>query len=425
MKKTLFTLIFLLSIVFISNPVYAADTVKQVDIGSFDVWKNSSGAWIPSDPPRYTQAYKPGDTIHVTYTITAPADKADKVVGVKSVNFVTPDNAGTAFKDALSATTYSKYDETYSLHQVKQMSNITHNYIDNSKVEISADVVLTGWVEPLGFSVKKVWQGQNVDGRQFYIPVVIEWEMADAAPDFWITSPNGTSFTGEPGSSITIPTEVWNSGEKKDTTDFISWWDGESWDNKVGYYDNLTLGYSEKADTPVTVTVPAAPKTLWFRCNIDNNTPAGESDLTNNTLAVTVGPNNADVGVSISVDTTRPKRNSRVTATVNATNHGPATADVRLVIGENNGADQVVNHYDEDVFIFTLAPGESKRLIYKSSGYPAGHSTYFATKAEVTNTTDPYLANNFARTPQIIWQAPAPPPVVPSSDIESSLIHTQ
>lgn len=63
MKKTLFTLIFLLSIVFISNPVYAADTVKQVDIGSFDVWKNSSGAWIPSDPPRYTQAYKPGDTV--------------------------------------------------------------------------------------------------------------------------------------------------------------------------------------------------------------------------------------------------------------------------------------------------------------------------------------------------------------------------
>ena len=217
------------------------------------------------------------------------------------------------------------------------------------------------------------------------------------APDFWITSPNGTSFTGEPGSTITIPTEVWNSGNKKDTTDFISWWDGESWDNKVAKYDNLTLGYGEKADTPVTVTVPAAAKTLWFRCNVDNNTPAGESDLTNNALAVAVGPNNADVGVSISVDTTRPKRNSRVSATVNATNHGPAIADVRLVIGENNGADQVVNHYDEDVFIFTLAPGSSKRLTYKSSGYPAGHSTYFATKAEVTNTTDPNLSNNFCQ----------------------------
>ena len=428
--KKLSVLLALVFILIMAPSALAASVDTQIDIGKFDCWMYSDGqTW--QNVPGYG-VVKPNDSPTYNYTVTYSGSNSDKITGVKSVTIFSHDETTYNKTARANDTIYDNYLKSdFYNYAVKELTVNNFKYLGEGKVQITISPTLDTYKRDPNYSdfpgqyLHEDFQGKLTQGRRYYTPTVIEWEMADAAPDFWITSPTGVNFTGTPGSTITIPTEVWNSGEKKDTTDFISWWDGESWDNKVAKYDNLTLGYSEKADTPVTVTVPAAPKTLWFRCNIDNNTPAGESDLTNNALAVTVGPNNADVGVSISVDTTRPKRNSRVTATVNATNHGPATAAVRLVIGENNGADEVVNHYDEDVFIFTLAPGESKILTYKSSGYPAGHSTYFATKAEVTNTTDPNLANNFARTPQIIWKAPAPPPVVPSSDIESSLIHTQ
>jgi hypothetical protein len=426
MKKlsVLLALIFVL----IMAPMALADTIDtQFDIGKFDCWMYSDGqSW--QNVPGYGLV-KPFDKPSITYTVTYSGSNLDKITGVKSVTFFSGDEIiynKTARSETMKYEDYTKSE--FCNYAVKELVVDSFKYLGDGRVEITITPTLDTYTietkhsDYPGRYVHEDFQGKLTQGRRFYTPAVIEWEMADAAPDFWPSVPILT-YTGVPGSTITIPTEVWNSGEKKDTTDFISWWDGESWDNKVGYYDNLTLGYGEKADTPVTVTVPTATKTLWFRCNIDNNTPVGESDLTNNALAVTVGPNTADVGVSISVDTTKPKRDCGVTATVYATNHGPATADVHLVIGENNGTDQVIDYYDEDEYTFTLAPGASKKLIYESGGYSEGHSIYLATKADVTNTTDPNLANNFARTQRITWQAPAPPPVVPPSETNSSLIH--
>ena len=418
MKKALFTLIFLVSMVFIVNPVYAADTIKQVDIGSFDVWKNSSGAWIPSDPPRYTQAYKPGDTVKVTYTVTAPANKVDQIQELKSVSFVTPDNSEMAFKDAISAITRIEFTDNYHPYQVNQTSNFTHNYTGNGRVEISVDVVLTGWVEVDGKSVKKIWQGQNVDGRQFYIPTVIEWELKEGAPDYWITSPNGTSFTGEPGSTITIPAEVWNSGNKTDTTDFISWWDGDSWENNIGYYDNLTLGYGEKADTPVTVTVPEAPKTLWFRVNCDNNTPVGESDLTNNTLAVTVGPDGVDLGLFLipspdraeipwSMDTYPAKVHAIVARYDQGTEPIDAVLTLYTPFGTRTTNVTGIKSGEELEYILDFPISVAGTYVYNGIVEPSGGHV------------DIYLPDNQNSCTMVITRMPAP--VMPKIEVESEL----
>jgi hypothetical protein len=126
------------------------------------------------------------------------------------------------------------------------------------------------------------------------------------------------------------------------------------------------------------------------------------------------------VGVTITVSDTKPQEWRYVTATAKVTNYGPETADIYFEIGENNGSNQTISWADE--YNITLAPGQSKYYSYDSESNEGGAVLYMAAKATVTNTTDPKLSNNFARTPKIVWQKYTPPESEPS-ELESSLIH--
>ncbi|NLV23114.1 MAG: hypothetical protein GXY49_14240 [Syntrophomonadaceae bacterium] len=114
-------------------------------------------------------------------------------------------------------------------------------------------------------------------------------------PDYWPSVPSLT-YTGEPGSKITIPAMVYNSG-RQDITDFAVAWDGSGWQNPVYKTDNLSIDNGQKVDTPFTVTVPNATTKLWLKVNTDGQTPASEINQSNNTICVTVEPTGVDLAL--------------------------------------------------------------------------------------------------------------------------------
>ena len=426
--SVLLALIFIL----IMAPAALADNSttaeRQLDVGSFDTWLYSDGmTW--QAVPGYG-VVKPGDSPTYTYIVTYSGASPDRITGVNSV--VAFDGIDKTYNSTTRSTgkPFNDYvKESYYKYSVKTMSVNSYQYLGSGQVKITVTPLLDtyylypGHADYSGEYQHQFFQGKLTQGRRFYTPAVIEWQIKDGSPDFWPSVPT-LNYTGTPGSTITIPAMVFNSGTDG-TTDFAAAWNGAGWTNPTYKIGNLTIAKGGNADTPFTVTVPAITTKLWLRANIDGVTPATEVNQANNVISVKVGPNTADVGVSISAKPTRPERDCSSIATVYVTNHGPASADVHLVIGENNGSNQVINYYDQDEYRFTLASGASKTLTYESDGNDAGYKTYFATKADVTNTLDPNLANNFARTPLITWQAYTPPPVVPSSGSESSLIHTE
>lgn len=67
------------------------------------MFRNSSGQWIASDPPRCNESYRPASegspsNPHILpYVIYAPASIASNVVGVESISLVTPNTAASDF----------------------------------------------------------------------------------------------------------------------------------------------------------------------------------------------------------------------------------------------------------------------------------------------------------------------------------------
>lgn len=256
----------------------------------------------------------------------------------------------------------------------------------------------------------------NPDNNTMIIKVIPK------VPDFWPGCPTGTAFTGQPGATITIPAVVWNNGVQE-TTDFAACWDGGDWSNPVTKQDNLTIDQGQKVDTPFTVTVPNTKTKLWLRANVDGNTPASEVKMDNNTLGITVGPDTADVAVSISVSNTSPEEMDNVVTTVTVVNNGPADADVSLQVGENNGSNWTISKQLCSTKTFSLASGGSQKFNVNTGGHDAGFSTYIAAIASVTNTTDPNLNNNYARSKKITWVGSGPAITLPPERPGGVLIH--
>uniref|UniRef100_UPI000ACA27E0 hypothetical protein n=1 Tax=Syntrophomonas wolfei TaxID=863 RepID=UPI000ACA27E0 len=235
MRKKVLLLLFVFSLLLVT-PVYvygdnsnSTSTIKkQVDIGSFDVWKNSAGQWIASEPPKYNEHYRPveADSLdsplcnpHILpYVISAPADIAGSVVGVESITFITPNTAVNDYQDAVSATTIIEYINMYRDFQAKDIININSKYLGNGKVEVEYDTKLLGWIESWGEDKTKPWQGGQVSGHRFYMPILVTWKVANV-PDFkvWIGSKDiGNKL---PGEMITIDCSVKNLTGTLEKTD--------------------------------------------------------------------------------------------------------------------------------------------------------------------------------------------------------------
>jgi hypothetical protein len=263
-------------------------------------------------------------------------------------------------------------------------------------------------------------------GLEYLFPIRVTYYLP-GEPDFNLTT-NQAIYEGEPGETVTAWVTIHNKGEVASATDIGSNWQGEgnNWATTQFYYSDASIGVipAKSSRTPVSIPIkiPDTAKTIWFKANVDGNTPANEANQGNNLVSAIVRPKpkNADVGVTITVSDTKPQEWRYVTATAKVTNYGPETADIYFEIGENNGVNQEISW--ADIHNLTLAPGQSKSYSYDSESNEGGAVLYMAAKATVTNTTDPKLSNNFARTPKIVWQKYIPPESEPS-ELESSLIH--
>ena len=158
-------------------PAYADNITYQVDVGSFDIWKNSAGEWIKSPP---YGAYKPSDSADVLpFKLQGPQG----ATGVKSVKFA-PDEADWQKGDR--GNEHKDYNKFFS----NNVSNIKFKYIPaTNEVELQYKVKLETlpridkWSDETlttGEGIKKEWQSQTVEGYRYYVPLLIEWEI-----DLW------------------------------------------------------------------------------------------------------------------------------------------------------------------------------------------------------------------------------------------------
>ncbi|MGB4020439.1 MAG: hypothetical protein WBK78_13175 [Syntrophomonadaceae bacterium] len=143
---------------------------------------------------------------------------------------------------------------------------------------------------------------------------------AGKKPDFYPT-PEGSSewnesylecaktYSGKPGEEITFPVNLYNIGTKA-STDFRAVWAGQGDDPEKGWAGSnppwkaeepITLAKGESITFDVTITVPqpGEPNKLFFKANVDGNTPAQEVVQENNIMAICIGKEGLDIGVEL------------------------------------------------------------------------------------------------------------------------------
>jgi len=161
-------------------PAEAATTQLQIDVGYFDCWLHSDGVtW--QNVPGYG-VVKPGDTVVYSYTVYY--DGPETPVGVKSVRFYPGD-------EATYNQTYRQYWQEYSdymsadksgyfTYSVTSLTVNSFQYLGNGKVQITITAPLVTATKDgayYGKYMRESWQGKLTQGRRFYLPTVIEWEL--------------------------------------------------------------------------------------------------------------------------------------------------------------------------------------------------------------------------------------------------------
>jgi|GEM_PF-2234334 len=117
------------------------------------------------------------------------------------------------------------------------------------------------------------------------------------------------TYDGNPGEEITFSVTLTNQGNKG-ITDFRAVWEGQGDDPIKGWQgtnppwkadEPITLAKGESQTFEVTITVPqpGEPNKLFFKANVDGNTPAQEVVQENNIMAICIGKEGLDIGVKL------------------------------------------------------------------------------------------------------------------------------
>lgn len=157
-----------------------------------------------------------------------------------------------------------------------------------------------------------------------YVPDSVEsmetrWQkviIGGEAPDFY-PAPEGSTewkesykecaaiYTGEPGTEITFPVNLYNIG-KKEKTNFKAVWEGQGDDPVFGWegsnppwqVSEVEIDKGGSKSFNITVTVPDKAVKLFFKSNTDGKTPVTESNTDNNIMAIVVQPDGIDLAVT-------------------------------------------------------------------------------------------------------------------------------
>ena len=267
------------------------------------------------------------------------------------------------------------------------------------------------------------WQKVTIDGE---------------APDFYPT-PEGeteweesfkecaTIYTGQAGDEITFNVNLFNSGERGDTTDFKAVWEGQGDDPVYGWkgkYPPWNAGLvdvckGDKKTFNVTVTVPDKAAKLYFKSNTDGNTPVSEINTNNNIMVIVIQPDGIDLAA-----TTQDCNYSEVPGVpVNVcvdfdlsrldTQPIPVDAVINWT-GVTSGVKNVTIYSEEAYYqaVCDAGPGEENAIIKKIVedsilhvnfiGY-AGNTYYVTATIEPIRGTDVDMSNNSATAKIVIY----------------------
>jgi GNAT superfamily N-acetyltransferase len=107
-------------------------------------------------------------------------------------------------------------------------------------------------------------------------------ELNPPAPDFSLTT-NQAVYQGDPGQIIDAWVTIHNTGNVAESTDIGSNWQGEgnNWATTQFSYSKESIGAipAKSSRTPVRIpiTIPDSAQTIWFKANIDGNTPTSDN----------------------------------------------------------------------------------------------------------------------------------------------------
>lgn len=263
------------SLLFINAPpVYAVNASQlQVDVGQFNTWLHSDGVTWQNIPGYGVK--KPGDTVTITYTISYDGPVTDKVVGVKGASFYIGDQS-------LYNQTYRKTWQEYGVYEVyikpynvNHMTNVRAVYKGNRQVQLTVTVDLKTakkYGNPLnwGEQIKEPWMAKLTDGRKFYIPTLIEWEIEAAGYNLTVqiegqgsTTPTGSKIPGTVHQNMSgnvplsaVPADGWK---------FFQWVD-------------VTAGIVQFSTTPNSTVNMDKNKTIRAVFIPDNTPPPGKQE---------------------------------------------------------------------------------------------------------------------------------------------------
>lgn len=160
-------LFYIMLMLFMPGTAYADDslivheqtsptTYEQIDIGYYECWLHADGI-------TWQNGTKPGSTVIHNPTIKSSYLYPGQVKGVKSVEFYPGNDIGSYYNNAVN--------------NGKILSYSYYNYQGLPTVNFQFQTTLTDNSGEGGLDVKKWWQSSQVQGRRFYLPVKVTWEL--------------------------------------------------------------------------------------------------------------------------------------------------------------------------------------------------------------------------------------------------------
>lgn len=153
--KALVCLVLALGLFLTNLPALASEPVfRHIDVGYWDIWRHSDGV-------TWQHTGRPGDRKEYVFDLQTPSSIANyQNMSYKIILPVSAERYNQA--GCWQEMTYARFDKDICRY-------IPQDY----QKEEDKTVSLT--LDGTYFDIKKEWQGQLVEGRRWYLPVVVEW----------------------------------------------------------------------------------------------------------------------------------------------------------------------------------------------------------------------------------------------------------
>lgn len=164
--KKIYTIMFLtcfllISFVGISSIHANSYAMSTEDIGYYD-------CWLHADGKTWQNGVKPSSTITHTFTIAVPIDTSKKL---KSYNVSYLSNK------------QGKYKDKYYKYAVDNGRILDYKYLGNGEMQYTIRTTLRANEVIDGKDITRQDQAKLVQGKRFYMPVLIKWEYEESSGD--------------------------------------------------------------------------------------------------------------------------------------------------------------------------------------------------------------------------------------------------